>query len=146
MLLPFPVALNQCYGGEHDEEKAHNLGDPKPLEHETIRPESLNPESPKGIQHEIDEKYIAPDYPPFPSDPQQEEKDGEVPEGFIEECWVEVGLLHVLNGSMGLIDENPPGQIRRPSEGLLVKEVAPAPDGLAQDEARGTDVGKEPEG
>ena len=53
---------------------------------------------------------------------------------------MEVGLLYVLKRAMGLIDENSPRQICRPSEGLLVKEVTPAPDGLTEDEAWGADI------
>ena len=70
MLLPFPVPSNQGYGGEENEEKAYDLGNSKPGEHQAIHPEPFNPESTEGIQHEIGEKYIAPDYILSASDPQ----------------------------------------------------------------------------
>ncbi len=47
---------------------------------------------------------------------------------------------------MGLIDENSPRQIRWSSEGLLIKEVTPTSNGLAENEARGTDIGNLPKG
>ena len=64
------MALNQGYGGEEKKENAYDLGNSKPGEHQAIRPEAFNPESTDGIQHEIGEKYIAPDYDSSPSDPQ----------------------------------------------------------------------------
>lgn len=55
-------------------------------------------------------------------------------------------LLNIVKRSMGLIDENSPRQVCGSSEGLLVKEVTPAPDSLAEDEARGADISNLPEG
>lgn len=70
MSLPPPMALNQGYGGEENEEKACDLGNSKPGEHEAIHPESFNPKSTDGIEHQIGKKYITPDYGFSPSDPQ----------------------------------------------------------------------------
>jgi hypothetical protein len=81
--LPSPMALNQSYGGEENKGKARNLGNSKSDEHEAVRPEAFNPKSTDGIEHEIGEKYIAPDYDPSPPDPQQEDEDAKIPEGLI---------------------------------------------------------------
>ena len=59
---------------------------------------------------------------------------------------MEVSLLNIVKGSVGLIDENSPRQVCWSSEGLLVKEVSPAPEGLSENEARGADIGNLPEG
>jgi len=63
------MALNQDYGGKGNKEKACDLGNSKPGEHQAIHPETFNPESTEGIEQEIGEKYIAPDYALSPSDP-----------------------------------------------------------------------------
>ncbi len=59
---------------------------------------------------------------------------------------MEVGLLNIVKRSMGLIDKNCPRQVCGSSEGLLIKEVTPTPDSLAEDEARGADISNLPEG
>lgn len=59
---------------------------------------------------------------------------------------MEVGLLNVVKRPMSLIDENSPRQVCWSSEGFLVKEITPAPNGLAENEARGADIGNLPEG
>jgi hypothetical protein len=69
MLLPSRMALNQGYGDEENKEKAYDLGNSYVGEHQAIRPETFNPESTEGIEQEIGEKYIAPDYALSPSDP-----------------------------------------------------------------------------
>jgi len=59
---------------------------------------------------------------------------------------MEVGLLNVVKRPMGLIDENSPRQVCWSSEGFLIKEITPAPNGLAENEARGVDIDNLPEG
>ena len=140
------MALNQSYGGEENKGKARNLGNSKSDEHEAVRPEAFNPKSTDGIEHEIGKKYIAPDYDSSPPDPQEEEEDTKIPEGLIQEGRVKVGVLNVVKRSMRLIDENSPRQVCWSSKGLLVKEVTPTPNSLAENETRGTDIGNLPEG
>lgn len=59
---------------------------------------------------------------------------------------MEVGVLNVVKRSVRLIDENSPRKVCWSSKGLLVKEVTPTPNCLAENEARGTDIGNLPEG
>src|SRR5262249_23677307 len=53
---------------------------------------------------------------------------------------MEVLVLRILDGPVRRRDEEAPGQVRRGAERLLVEEVAPAPDGLTEGEARRRDI------
>ena len=72
----------------------------------------------------------------------QGEAQAQVPQRLVEERGVERRELLVAPGSVRGRDLQPPWQVRRPAEQLLVPPVAQPPDGLGQGQGRRRAVGR----
>ena len=104
---------------------------------EAVDPERLDGEPSDRVQADIPEEQRArPVMPARAEPPDERREDRQVPQRLVEKGRVEELRAPVLERPVRRRDVEPPGQIRRPPEGLLVEEVSPAPDGLGEGEGR----------
>ncbi len=110
-------------------------------EHQRVRAQRLGEEPPERIEADVGEEQRARRArQAIAKSPQQEREDRRVPQRLVEKRRVEVLGLRVLDRAVGGRDVELPRKRGRRAERLLVEEVAPAPDGLSEREARRRDV------
>src|ERR1700675_2857015 len=91
-------------------------------EHERVGSESLGDETADRVEPEVGQEQRARrPLEPVPEDADQDNEDDEVPHRFVEERRVEELILDVLDGPVRHRNVEPPRQVRRRAEGLLVE-------------------------
>src|SRR5574342_279939 len=129
----------------HDRERHTNdagqLRHPNGPEHERIGAEGLGDEPADGVEPDVSQEQGA--RRPFErvaTETDEDNENEEVPRRLVEERRVKELNLGELDGAVRRRYVQPPRQIRGRAERLLVEEVAPPPNGLAQREARCGDI------
>src|SRR3989442_356507 len=116
--------------------QARELRDAELSHPEAVETERLDREASDRVEPDIGEEERARMLAqPRPQPGDQHHEDGEVPHRLIEKRRVEVLELAEPGRPVRGRDVELPGQVRRPPEGLLVEEVAPTSDGLADCDA-----------
>ena len=130
---------------QRDADETRDLGDPEGAHPEAVHADRFDQEAADGVEADVEvEDRARPIGEPPPRADQRDEHE-RVPERLVEEGRVEVLVPRVLEGAVLRGNVEPPGQVGGGTEGLLVEEVAPAPDGLADRDARRDDVERPPD-
>ena len=115
---------------------------------QAIGPQPLDPQPPAAVHDRVAQRDIAGPQPAAqpPLEPQQQPEARQVPDRLVQERRVEqrVGRVggHVVVGRQPVlgVDPHPEAEVGRAAVGLLVHEVAPAPNRLRQEERRHADI------
>src|SRR2546426_11848602 len=110
-------------------------------EPEAVEPQRLDGEAPDRVEADVAEEERARVLAQRRAQPpDQRDEDGEVPDRLVQERRVEVLELAEARRPMRGRDVELPRHVGRPAERLLVEEVPPASNGLAEDHGRRDDV------
>src|SRR5215475_7276521 len=113
----------------------------------------LNPEPSDCVAHGVQGERIAPAEPPLACCPDEEQREGQVPQRLVQERRVVVAANHPADVAeparlrpsgrhVAVVDRQPPRHVGRPAVQLVVEPVAPPPDRLRRGNTRRRGVGE----
>ncbi len=136
-----------------DEDQRHDLRRRDAEERPVVAAERLEDEPHGAVPDEEHHRDVAraESRPEAVTDPQQDQHPDQARYQFVQEQRMEAGRrlgerrARIRRDAVGAVDRDAPGQRRRRAVQLLVEEVAPARDGLHEEQGGRDDVGPAPE-